>query len=343
MKLGITEGLRRARRVWRRRQPGIVILMYHRVADVECDPYGLAVPPGAFREQVEALARSERVLPLPRAREAIESGRVPGRAFVVTFDDGYRDNLTVALPELERAGVPATVFVTTAAVDAREELWWDLLERAVLGPREVPEKLEIETPNGLKSFDFSACRIWTEAARAERVCRSAWEAPPGSRMRTYHELCRVIQPLEPALQHRIARAACEWAGVTTDPRPTSATMTRDEVAALSRSPLVEIGGHTTTHLQMSAHDAERQRRDVVENRAFLQEIVGEAVVSFAYPYGAFGADSAAVVRDAGFAQACTTVERSARAGADAFLLPRFPVPAFGGDRFERWLADCFGL
>jgi peptidoglycan/xylan/chitin deacetylase (PgdA/CDA1 family) len=342
MKLGITALGRRVARAARRRRPGIAILMYHRVAEPPADPYGLAVAPEAFAEQMEVLARVGPVLSLASAREAIERGRVPARAFVVTFDDGYRDNLTVAEPILRRLGLPATVFVTTAAVGATEELWWDLLERAILGAEELPDRLEVKTPKALHSFDFTACRIYGDADRRRDRAVRAWEAAEGSRARTYHELCRVVQPLTPERQRGVALAVCAWAGASASGvRATSETMTRTEVARLARDGLVEIGGHTTTHLELPAHSPELQREDIAANRAFLEETIDRPIVSFAYPYGAYGAETPAITREIGFLQACSTVEVTARPGADSFLLPRFAVPSLGAEPFERWLGDRF--
>jgi hypothetical protein len=107
MKLGITALGRRVARAARRRRPGIAILMYHRVAEPPADPYGLAVAPDAFAEQMEVLARVGPVISLASAREAIERGRVQGR------DARHARRrlllvLDLALSELSERGLGAT-------------------------------------------------------------------------------------------------------------------------------------------------------------------------------------------------------------------------------------------
>ncbi len=102
---------------YERRRPGIRILMYHRV---ERRPgYDqLTVQPGRFERQLAALARSRRrVLSLAAAADELASDRPPTDGVVITFDDGYRDNLVHALPVLRRYAIPATIFVTTAFCD----------------------------------------------------------------------------------------------------------------------------------------------------------------------------------------------------------------------------------
>ncbi|BAU47919.1 polysaccharide deacetylase [Sulfurifustis variabilis] len=102
--------------VYQRWRPGIRILMYHRV--VRGLPQDqLTVSPERFEEQMAVLARTRRVMSLADAALALGSGERQAGAVVVTFDDGYRDNLTVALPILEKYRIPATIFVTTDFCD----------------------------------------------------------------------------------------------------------------------------------------------------------------------------------------------------------------------------------
>ncbi|HIJ74879.1 MAG TPA: polysaccharide deacetylase family protein [Candidatus Hydrogenedentes bacterium] len=84
-------------------EPCLRILTYHSVGTRKHD---MNVAPEDFRAQMEWLAASHEVLPLAAGVEA-------GRGIAVTFDDGYRDNLTNAAPVLQALGIPATVFVVT--------------------------------------------------------------------------------------------------------------------------------------------------------------------------------------------------------------------------------------
>jgi peptidoglycan/xylan/chitin deacetylase (PgdA/CDA1 family) len=107
-----------------------VILAYHRVAAPPADPDGLAVAPGAFREQMARLRRDCHPVPLDELARAAATGAVPDRWVAVTLDDGYLDALEVASPILSEYGIPATFFVTSGAPD---EFWWDTLTRIFCG------------------------------------------------------------------------------------------------------------------------------------------------------------------------------------------------------------------
>lgn len=94
-----------------RLRPSIRVLTYHRVDRLPAFDQ-LVVQPERFEEQMAYLADRHRVISLSQAVDELLSGSV-GPAVAVTFDDGYRDNLTHALPILLRHRIPATVFVTT--------------------------------------------------------------------------------------------------------------------------------------------------------------------------------------------------------------------------------------
>ena len=118
------------------------ILMYHRITDeipgVPAPTWN--VPPARFAAQLEGLlARGWRAWPLEQVIDYHRRGQpIPRRTFVVTFDDGYANNLYQALPILRRLAVPATVFLATAYLDGRDPLPFDDWEAA--GSTQVPQE-----------------------------------------------------------------------------------------------------------------------------------------------------------------------------------------------------------
>ena len=93
------------------------VLMYHKVNDLRPNP--TTVPTEVFAEQMELLAELGYVpVSLERVRDHYLVGMpLPSGAVLITFDDGYRDNLENALPILRRHGYPAVVFVPIGYLD----------------------------------------------------------------------------------------------------------------------------------------------------------------------------------------------------------------------------------
>jgi peptidoglycan/xylan/chitin deacetylase (PgdA/CDA1 family) len=117
---------------------GAIILMYHSVAPDEAAPYiepANRIDPRTFERQMAFLAAGQRVIALSELVDEIGAGRTPPAGTVcITFDDGYRDNLTVAAPILEKYRLPATLFLATGFVERGEAQWSDTLYW--LSPRE---------------------------------------------------------------------------------------------------------------------------------------------------------------------------------------------------------------
>ncbi|MFZ5892887.1 MAG: polysaccharide deacetylase family protein [Myxococcota bacterium] len=102
-----------------RLRPSVRILMYHRVTRLPKYDQ-LTVTPERFDEQLTALKANYRVVSLAQALNELEGGPPQAPTVVVTFDDGYRDNLEHALPILQRHNIPATIFVTARFSDGTQ-------------------------------------------------------------------------------------------------------------------------------------------------------------------------------------------------------------------------------
>jgi peptidoglycan/xylan/chitin deacetylase (PgdA/CDA1 family) len=101
-----------------------LVLCYHRVND-DGHPFFTGTPLALFRRQMEALRRHFAVLPLDELAERARTRKLPRNGVAITFDDGYRDNYTNAFPLLRELGLPATIFLTTEALDRGALLWHD--------------------------------------------------------------------------------------------------------------------------------------------------------------------------------------------------------------------------
>jgi peptidoglycan/xylan/chitin deacetylase (PgdA/CDA1 family) len=225
-----------------------------------------------------------------------------GRKFVaVTFDDGYRDNISSALPVLQREQVPFTIYVPTGAVTRELFAWW-------LGLRElfrVNDSVEI-APMG-RSF---SCRDLMSKLSSLQVA-TGW----------------VHEDYERASDLRDTFSAY---GISLSALCDRYFMNADELRLLAREPLASIGAHTVTHPALSTLDAATARREMIENRTYLQACLDADIVDFAYPFGdrlACGPREATLAAEVGFRTAVTTNCRPlfAKDFQNSFSLPRLSV------------------
>lgn len=276
----------------------LTILIYHRVA-LQADAMGFnGLPHEDFTWQMELLSSSCNVLHLRDAVRALREGTLPPRAVCVTFDDGYADNVEVALPILSRYGVPATFFIATGFLDGGR-MFNDTVIEAVRGCRAHVLDLR-DLGFGLHSISSAA-----DKERAVDV------------------LLDQVKYLEPQVRDAAVRAIAERCAA---PLPDDLMMSSAQVRALVEAGM-HVGGHTVNHPILARVDAATARREIDEGRRRLETITGACVALFAYPNGKPGEDyspiHAQMVEQMGFEAAVSTAWGSAHNASAYFELPRF--------------------
>jgi len=325
--------LRRAKRAVRRfiERERPIILMYHRVARLRHDPWRLAVSPDRFAAQIEALVQLRHVVPLSWLAAQIAHGRVPKKVAVVTFDDGYADLLTDAKPVLERYACPATAFIVTGVVSNTHSFWWDELSRLVFETPLLPTELEIEI--GGRDHRWHT----DDLATASRRGAVDGGQTAVTREQLHGELWTLLRPLDPEPRWELLVRLCAWAGVEIEANSAHRPLTAKEVGDFASPGFFDIGAHTVTHPMLPWLDEARQRAEVENGRAACEELIGEPIQTFAYPYGQYDDAIADYVRDAGFACACTSRQRAVSPREDLMALPRFKVDNWNGADFAKKL------
>ena len=186
MRVRPQEGLRRSSGRLRGSSDGrVLILLYHRVARLRSDPWGLAVTPRRFDEHLRALREYASPMQLGELNEALRNDRLPQRSVVVTFDDGYLDNLRNAKPLLERHGVPATVFVASGFIGRKREFWWDELDRLVLQPGVLPESVQLSVGGMTYQWELGETADYTEEEFRSHRGWKAWNEGKTPRHQLY--------------------------------------------------------------------------------------------------------------------------------------------------------------
>jgi peptidoglycan/xylan/chitin deacetylase (PgdA/CDA1 family) len=314
-RLSVTGARRAVQRAWLRRRGVVGVLMYHRVAAPDTDFWGLAVHPDRFREHLEVIRRHYRPIRLMGLAESLRAGSVPRSGVVLTFDDGYCDNLDVAKPLLEQYEVPATVFPLTGYAGTGRNFWWDELE-------EICFRGNLPASGALDGRE--AAVSWSGSR--DDACRSL-----GEQLRPLSHEARL------GLLDRLRALASPKAAEP--PKP----LTREGIAELGRGGLIEVGAHTVTHPMLTALAPEAVFSEIRESKERLEELTGHRVETFSYPYGDHDETAVECVRNLGFAAAVTVEPRPVAGSVDLLELPRFYVGDWSGSEFEarlrRLLAD----
>ncbi|MFT4613211.1 MAG: peptidoglycan/xylan/chitin deacetylase (PgdA/CDA1 family) [Bacteroidia bacterium] len=273
------------------------ILIYHRVMP-DRDPMRPDEPTVAeFELQMEWVRRYFQPLPLLEAVERLAQGTLPPRAVCVTFDDGYSDNETLALPVLQRYDIPATVFVSTGFLNGGR-MWNDTVIESL-------RNCESEVLD-LSHFELGRHELNSSEARrdvAQRILSQIKHQDPAQRVAIVQDIASHAASLPDALM-----------------------MTDDQVRSLAQAG-ISIGAHTVTHPILGSIDMPAARQEISQSKDSLEELLQRDIELFAYPNGRPGLDYEDKHRDLveslGFKAAVSTHLGVGVRDSDPYQLPRF--------------------
>jgi peptidoglycan/xylan/chitin deacetylase (PgdA/CDA1 family) len=251
-----------------------------------------------FDEVLSWMARWFQVMPLDQAVSRLAAGTLPARAAAITFDDGYADNATDALPVLKKHGMTATFFVASSFLDGGR-MWNDSVIETVRAHR-------------AKAIDLRHVNLGLHSLESDLQRRAAIDGLLGQ-----------IKYLEPVQRHEAVLAIEKLADTQL---PGDLMMTASQVKLLHTEGM-QIGAHTCSHPILARVTDEDALNEMRSGKIALEAIIGGQVTLFAYPNGRPGKDylpkHAQMARQVGFSAAVTTAPGVSSPDTDLFQLPRF--------------------
>ena len=257
-----------------------------------------AVSESVFRSVISELAAGWRPTSVPDLVHGLQRGSVAERTAAVTFDDGFADNLTTALPILEEFNVPATVYVATG-----------FIERTVRPFQ----------------YDLASLICQSETVRFEwNGIKQTWHLDGASQREScYSSIYRMLKP---------ASAKCRTAAMSEltsqcedPPDHAERYLCWERLRELAASPLITIGGHTHQHLVLDAVDHNEMRTDIAKGKQLLEKQLGEPITHFSFPYGHHNRVVRNTVRELGFESAMSIGIQRPWQRKDPFNIKRTPI------------------
>lgn len=272
------------------------VLIFHRIYKDEDDIFPFELAARSFHKICSWLKTSCNVLTLDAAVAHLRANTLPSSATCITFDDGYADNVDVALPILKYHGLPATFFIATGFLDGGC-MWNDA----------VSESIRLTTCSSLDTGEFGTYRLASmeqKNAAIEIIFGKIKYLPPAQRLTAAQDIARAT-------------------GVT--PRD-DLMMTSGQVKTL-RDAGMALGAHTVSHPILTTLTNEQAIAEIKGSKDFLEYLTGDAITLFAYPNGKPEVDYSTahveLVRRLGFSAAVSTAPGVSTAASDYFQLPRF--------------------
>jgi peptidoglycan/xylan/chitin deacetylase (PgdA/CDA1 family) len=285
---------------WLQDRPGLRILIYHGVVPAPVRRINARfISTAQLEEHLTYIRRHFQVISLAQAYTGdYDRNRM---AVVITFDDGYRNNLLHVLPVLQKYRLPATFFVTAAQAAGQDILWADLLDIA---------SATLDGP------------VYIEGNHYTRNRKGEYVTASGQRLKQH------CKDQGPAFIQAM-RLAFSAAHFQQDPQWDDYWKLLDaaELRELSRAEGVTIGGHGTLHYNLDGLTLQDAMADVQMGIRWIAQAIGKPVEAFAFPDGAYTLELVEALDAAGLRQLLLTDYRF-QDQADTRLRERFTIHPF---------------
>ena len=261
---GFRTGLvHQTRHIWGSQR--LTVLAYHRVTNPYEAGFDMFIPnvsatPAAFFSQMDYIERHFQVVSLDDILVWLNNRQpLPPNPLLITFDDGYQDNLQYAFPILLQHGFPAVIFLATSYIGEKKPFFWDLTAYCFHHTEKDTAVLPLTGP-----------QHWSDESGRTAVMNN-WLNK--LKKLPNHEKETAIQQLPQTLDVTIS-----------DDSFANLCLTWEQVRAMSQSGIT-FGAHTQSHPILTRMPLDAAREEITGSIARIKAETRCDVTSFAYPNG----------------------------------------------------------
>lgn len=310
------------------------VLMYHRVPKLNGrGPLqahaGISVSAPIFEKQIKYLKDNFPVLSYPEYQQHIEKRReFRSASFLITFDDGWKDNYDYAYPVLKSCSVPALLFPAVDFIGSSSLFWQDELRHVLLAAYSACKDAEY------RNFICSGFReegipgLFSPGPNGINEAINAWvgEFKKKHGGNAEGETARLRKRLGVELEQTGERRFLDW----------------NELGEMAENGFA-IGSHGCRHAILKGLDGKRAEEEIVRSREILERNLGRKVGSFSYPNGDYDLAAARTVSRAGYSTAFGTAWGGNRCSDNPFMLARINIHEDMTATLPMFLARVAGL
>ncbi len=268
-----------------------IMLLFHRIVDDKSvylfKSSAMHCQVGDFRDEIAYLKRNYNIVGMDEAVDGLRSGRgFKSPTINITFDDGYRDNYTLAYPILKEYDVPATIYLTTSLIGTDGKTWTDRIEAALLGT----EKEVVRHPFLAGGEEFPIGTKEGKRAASIKIAEALKVMPDETRKTMLDEF---INKLGVNQRNGSSRMMLSW----------------DEVREMAENGIT-MGCHTHSHPILSKMSLPDAKTEILISKQIVEEQLKMPVRHFAYPNGRaedFSEDLRDYCREIGFASVASVI------------------------------------
>ena len=260
-------------------QSNFVVLAYHRVIDVDHDyPFDIELISASckqFDEQMSFISKYFTPVTIEQVVDSYKNNlKLPKKAILVTFDDGFEDNYKNAFPILKKYSVPATIFLSTDFISSDNTLWFDRLSYFIMNYDLAPIQDVVKN-----KFKID-CRTNNKRTILEQVMEYVKVIPNSDREKLLSDLYNEYEFTYKSKDKKL-----------------STTLNWEQIKEMDNS-CISFGSHTLSHPILSQLDTEELSHELIESKRIIEQKLEHDIDTIAYPVGTQSAFNSQVIRQA---------------------------------------------
>lgn len=305
-----------------RKKQNAAVLIYHRIVDGNSGDFLYKSPSvhhdiNDFQKEIAFLSRWFKIISMDELLDCLNNGKkFESPSIAIAFDDGYRDNYTLAYPVLKRYGLPATIYLTTGLIGTDKMTWPDEIEYALI--KTSLKYFKFPKLFGGEVVDISS--LERKKTANVRIAEALKKVGNTEKLRLIEELFRILN-VDKNSGNNNERRMLSW----------------DEIEEMSKNN-ISFGAHTVSHPILTQIHLEDAKEEISSSKKMIEDKIGLKVRHFAPPNGRtwdFSEELKAFCRDIGFETVATAEYGYVSGDSDPYFIRRFmpdiPVHFFSGE------------
>tara|TARA_B100001123_G_scaffold338016_1_gene382503 strand:+ start:375 stop:1379 length:1005 start_codon:yes stop_codon:yes gene_type:complete len=258
----------------------------------------LSISTSIFEQQIKFLKENYKIIESKDLLN-IEKFNSKEKLVVITFDDGYLDNLENALPILKKYDVKATIFITTGFINDELIPWWFELWNIL---------------NSLENFKL-------------KLLDMNFNFSDTNKEKVYNLLSKNFFNIKTSDQLELIEKIKSENNYIEKKNKSRIFLNEEEIKLLSKNPLISLGAHTHMHENLNILNYKESESEIINSKKKLEIIINKSVDIFAYPYGrinTFGNKEVEILKKNKFKLAFTTKFENFK-NQSSYLVPRMSL------------------
>ena len=302
---------------WKNRHK-ICVLMLHGVmaphSQTSWTPLRPQISPDELKRTLDILSRYYKFITIDQTIDILEGKAAPiDNALLITFDDGYRNNIDYALPIFEQFGIKPILFVATGHLDSRLPFWFDRIDYAL--QQNMGELISFEYQGNEYCFDATSLPALKASYQNFRDdCKYAFTDDIDM-----NQLFNALSEMLESRSGKALRDICvedDWSGI----------VSWEQLKETVKFNRIDVGSHTVDHWRLDSLSEPQIIAQLQQSKMRIEDELATQCQYFCYPNGNYNELAVSLTKESGYRAAFATKGKLCKINDDLMTLKRFSFP-----------------